>query len=65
MTKFSPVCREKLQQEVRRLEGELATTPATSAAAADLREELQKEIVECKDELVAMQQDLTEWPHAW
>ncbi len=53
---------------MRRLEGELATAQATSAAAAaaaGLCEDLQKEIVECKDELVAMQQDLTEWPHAW
>ncbi|KAL0052717.1 hypothetical protein WJX82_006630 [Trebouxia sp. C0006] len=56
--------REELQQEVRRLVGELTTAQATSAAAG-LCEDLQKEIVECKDELVAMQQDLTEWPHAW
>ncbi len=49
---------------MRRLVGELTTAQATSAAAG-LCEDLQKEIVECKDELVAMQQDLTEWPHAW
>ena len=49
---------------MRRLEGEMATAQATSAAA-DLCEDLQKEIVECKDDLKAMQQDLTEWPHAW
>ena len=47
-----------------RLEGELATAQATSAAA-DLCGDLQKEIVESKDELKAMQQELAEWPQAW
>ncbi|KAL0023011.1 hypothetical protein WJX79_007276 [Trebouxia sp. C0005] len=64
LTQQAEVERQELQQEVTRLEGELATALATSAAAG-LCEDLQKEIVECKDELVAMQQDLTEWPHAW